>query len=416
MVTHLVEDGLERADRALLLDRDHQVALAATAPATARGARVRSASTAGSSAAARARHERRRPVLAGALGQPRRSSRTRSRRAALAGALLGFIGVHVVLRRMVFASSAIAQAAALGVALSFWVPALVDPVRHAAGHAASPAAHLAPSLLFEPVLWAIAASLLATLVFIANPVHLHLTRESLLGLVFLASGAGAVIIGDRASTRRRTTWRRSCSAARSSCSRWISMLVALAHGGAAGRPPAVLARAAVRRLRPDGGARAGDAGARPQRASCSCPSGWRSRCARARWARCRCSRSACCPRWRRWRSRRASGWCSCSPRSGRDVGRRRLRDLVPRRAARRRHPDRDRGGAAGRRAGLARFAPRRRYERARQDHARRRGPTRRRSGRAARAPRPRRDRRGGRARGGEAGRRARRSARRRPTG
>ncbi len=31
MVTHLVEDGLERADRALLLDRDHGVARAATA-------------------------------------------------------------------------------------------------------------------------------------------------------------------------------------------------------------------------------------------------------------------------------------------------------------------------------------------------------------------------------------------------
>ena len=31
MVTHLVEDGLERADRALLLDRDHGVALADTA-------------------------------------------------------------------------------------------------------------------------------------------------------------------------------------------------------------------------------------------------------------------------------------------------------------------------------------------------------------------------------------------------
>jgi hypothetical protein len=31
MVTHLVEDGLERADHALLLDRDHQVAFAATA-------------------------------------------------------------------------------------------------------------------------------------------------------------------------------------------------------------------------------------------------------------------------------------------------------------------------------------------------------------------------------------------------
>ncbi|HEY7373743.1 MAG TPA: metal ABC transporter ATP-binding protein [Polyangia bacterium] len=32
MVTHLVEDGLERADRALLLDRDHGVALAAPPP------------------------------------------------------------------------------------------------------------------------------------------------------------------------------------------------------------------------------------------------------------------------------------------------------------------------------------------------------------------------------------------------
>src|SRR5436190_5537987 len=90
----------------------------------------------------------------------------------LAGVLLGFLGVHVVLRRMVFASSAIAQAAALGVALSFWIGALVDPARHAAGHAAGPAAHVLPSLLFEPVLWAIAASLLATLVFMSNPVRL----------------------------------------------------------------------------------------------------------------------------------------------------------------------------------------------------------------------------------------------------
>jgi zinc transport system permease protein len=114
----------------------------------------------------------------------------------LAGLLLGFIGVHVVLRRMVFASSAIAQAAALGVALSFWIGALVDPTGHAAGHAAGPNAHVTP-FIFEPVLWATVASLLATLVFIANPVRLHLTRESLLGFVFLASGAGAVIVGDK---------------------------------------------------------------------------------------------------------------------------------------------------------------------------------------------------------------------------
>jgi manganese/iron transport system permease protein len=114
----------------------------------------------------------------------------------LAGLLLGFIGVHVVLRRMVFASSAIAQAAALGVALSFWIGALVDPAGHAAGHMAGPNAHVTPIYL-EPVVWAIVASLLATLVFVANPVRLHLTRESLLGFVFLASGAGAVIVGDK---------------------------------------------------------------------------------------------------------------------------------------------------------------------------------------------------------------------------
>jgi zinc transport system permease protein len=114
----------------------------------------------------------------------------------LAGALLGFLGVQIVLRRMVFASSAIAQAAALGVALSFWVPAAIDPIGHAARHAADPSAHVVP-LLFEPVLWALVASLLATLAFNANPIKLHLTRESVLGVVFLAGAAGTVIVGDR---------------------------------------------------------------------------------------------------------------------------------------------------------------------------------------------------------------------------
>ena len=139
----------------------------------------------------------------------------------LAGLLLGFIGVHVVLRRMVFASSAIAQAAALGVALSFWIGALVDPAGHAAGHVAGPSAHVTP-FIFEPVLWATVASLLATLVFIANPVRLHLTRESLLGFVFLASGAGAVIVGDKITQEAHRICPRSSSAAPSSCSAPIS--------------------------------------------------------------------------------------------------------------------------------------------------------------------------------------------------
>ena len=91
----------------------------------------------------------------------------------IVGATLGYLGVYIVLRRMVFASSAIAQAAALGVALSFWLPAVIDPLGHAAGHAAGPGGHVIPSPLFQPVLWAVAASLLATLVFIANPTRLR---------------------------------------------------------------------------------------------------------------------------------------------------------------------------------------------------------------------------------------------------
>ena len=201
MVTHLVEDGLERADRALLLDRDHEVALAGT-PSALR-AMPAFAQIYGRFVGRSAERSPERRAVNGPSWQELWSNLAIFKDAiwtgGLAGLLLGFIGVHVVLRRMVFASSAIAQAAALGVALSFWASAVADPVRHAAGHTAGPAAHLLPSLLFEPVIWAIAASLLATLVFIANPVHLHLTRESLLGLVFLIGGAGTVIVGSRIS-------------------------------------------------------------------------------------------------------------------------------------------------------------------------------------------------------------------------
>ncbi|HET6610950.1 MAG TPA: metal ABC transporter permease, partial [Kofleriaceae bacterium] len=40
--------------------------------------------------------------------------------AAAAGCVLGFLSVYVVLRRMVFVSAAISQAAGLGVALAFY--------------------------------------------------------------------------------------------------------------------------------------------------------------------------------------------------------------------------------------------------------------------------------------------------------
>ncbi len=118
--------------------------------------------------------------------------------ALLAGALLGFLGVYVVLRRMVFASAAISQGAALGVALSFLMEIVFTFGEHTARHieGAESAVGLR-SFLFDPILWAVACGLLTTLVLTADPTRFRLTRESLLGLTYLFTGAGAVIVGQK---------------------------------------------------------------------------------------------------------------------------------------------------------------------------------------------------------------------------
>ena len=97
--------------------------------------------------------------------------------AVLAGVALGMLGVVVVLRRAVFVTAAISQAAGLGVALAFLI----------AG-SASAAAPLAGALLLALV----ASSSLAL-----PAARLRVPREGLLGFAFLASSAGALLVGDR---------------------------------------------------------------------------------------------------------------------------------------------------------------------------------------------------------------------------
>lgn len=96
----------------------------------------------------------------------------------VAGGVLGFLGVYIVLRRMVFVSAAMTQAAGLGVALAFY-------------------AEIHLGLHFDPVLGAAVLSLLATLLFSVDPQRLRVTRESLLGLAFALAGGAAVLVGDR---------------------------------------------------------------------------------------------------------------------------------------------------------------------------------------------------------------------------
>jgi zinc transport system permease protein len=101
--------------------------------------------------------------------------------ALVAGAVLGFLGVFVVLRRMVFVSAGVTQSAGLGVALAFYLDI------HFGMHV-------------DPLVGAAALALLATLAMSLDSARtIKLPRESLLGLVFAMSGGGAVLLGDRIS-------------------------------------------------------------------------------------------------------------------------------------------------------------------------------------------------------------------------
>lgn len=100
--------------------------------------------------------------------------------ALIAGCVLGFLSVYVVLRRMVFVSAAVTHSAALGVALAFYS-----------------GIHLGVHV--EPVLGAIVLSVGATLLLMVEPSRMRLSRESLLGLAFAVAGGAAILVGDRIS-------------------------------------------------------------------------------------------------------------------------------------------------------------------------------------------------------------------------
>ncbi|ACY16420.1 metal ABC transporter permease [Haliangium ochraceum] len=100
--------------------------------------------------------------------------------AGIAGLVLGFLAVYVVLRRMVFVSAAVTQGAGLGVALAFYA-----------------AIHLGIDI--DPGLGAVATALLIAGLLVLDPGRLGLSRETVLGLAFALCGGGAVLVGARIS-------------------------------------------------------------------------------------------------------------------------------------------------------------------------------------------------------------------------
>ena len=98
--------------------------------------------------------------------------------ALIAGVALGFLGVYIVLRRMVFVTVAVTQASALGVALAFF-------------------AEIHLGLAVDPIVGAMALALLSTVLLSLDPRAYRIPRESLLGFAFALTGGATLLIEDR---------------------------------------------------------------------------------------------------------------------------------------------------------------------------------------------------------------------------
>lgn len=97
--------------------------------------------------------------------------------AGVAGLLLGFLSAYVVLRRMVFVSAAVSQAAGLGVALSFY-------------------AGMHWGVAVPPGYGAVGLALITAGVLALDPRPIGLSREVVLGLVFAVAGGAAVLVAE----------------------------------------------------------------------------------------------------------------------------------------------------------------------------------------------------------------------------
>lgn len=98
----------------------------------------------------------------------------------LAGFLLGYLGVFVVLRRSVFVTATVSQAAGLGVALAFYL-------------------QIHAGLTVPPVLGAAFVALAFTAVFTLPLERLPISRESLLGVAYLVAWSASIMLGSRIS-------------------------------------------------------------------------------------------------------------------------------------------------------------------------------------------------------------------------
>lgn len=99
----------------------------------------------------------------------------------IAGATLGFLGVYIVARRMVFLSAALSQTAGLGVTLVFWAKIAIG----------------LPAMLVSPTLGAVIVTMAVVLLLASDNSADSARRDGYLGMAFLAGSAGTLIVGTR---------------------------------------------------------------------------------------------------------------------------------------------------------------------------------------------------------------------------
>jgi zinc transport system permease protein len=102
--------------------------------------------------------------------------------AVIAAALCAFVGVYIVLKRIVFVSAAMSQGSGVGVAFAFMLCSYagVDP-------------HHAPFYL-HPVPWAIFLAAGVAFIFSGNLGNRRLSGEAVIGIVYLVAAACVILI------------------------------------------------------------------------------------------------------------------------------------------------------------------------------------------------------------------------------
>jgi zinc transport system permease protein len=102
--------------------------------------------------------------------------------AILAAALCAFVGVYIVVKRVVFVSAALSQLSGVGVAIAFWLASItgVDP-------------HQAPVWL-HPIWYALIFACAGAALFSLNLHHRRVAGETVIGLGYLLGAAGVILV------------------------------------------------------------------------------------------------------------------------------------------------------------------------------------------------------------------------------